>query len=510
MPTEELYQEAVLARRDGDLLRAATLFGRAAAEESDPARSLWLLMRQSNMLANLDRAGEAAAIAEDVLVRSRELGLDLVSADALCVIAGVRLESINVDAGITALAEALSLLEGCTAESDYANVVQNLAVTYLRNEYANEAIVLLEQSLQRSAGADEETIALINANLVKALVLDALETDDARSLRSAELLRRSAEVATKVLEGGGGTDVRPARAVCLAYRAIARLRLDDADGAAADAEAAISVAGDQLHRERCVASYSLGAARRAIGRKDGVLEHLERAVSLSLTFGPRRLTSPALRELAETHRQLGNTDAAFGALLQLSTVLEAEKRAHRAGRVAHIRLGVQLRALERMSVEDPLTSLPNRRYLDQLLGVLSERGTPLVLGVVDLDNFKRINDLYSHGAGDEVLRTVAWALQHHCRRGDTVVRLGGDEFVVVLANTGQRTGDAALERLRAGIAACRWADIDPALEVTGSIGAIAATLRPGTADDALALADDALRAAKAAGKNRVEVRILEA
>jgi diguanylate cyclase (GGDEF)-like protein len=510
MPTEDLYDEAVLARRDGDLLRAATLFGRAAAEEDDPARSLWLLMRQSNMLANLDRAGEAAAIAEDVLVRSRELGLDLVSADALCVIAGVRLESINVDAGITALAEALSLLEGCTAEPDYANIVQNLAVTYLRNEYANEAIVLLEQSLQRSAGADEETIALINANLVKALVLDALETDDARSLRSAELLRRSVEVATKVLEGGGGTDVRPARAVCLAYRAIARLRLDDAVGAAADAETAISVAGDQLHRERCVASYSLGAARRALGRKDGVLEHLERAVSLSLTFGPRRLTSPALRELAETHRQLGNTDAAFGALLQLSTVLEAEKRAHRAGRVAHIRLGVQLRALERMSVEDPLTSLPNRRYLDQLLGVLSERGTPLVLGVVDLDNFKRINDLYSHGAGDEVLRTVAWALQHHCRRGDTVVRVGGDEFVVVLANTGQRTGDTALERLRAGIAACRWDDIDPALEVTGSIGAIAATLRPGTADDALALADGALRAAKAAGKNRVEVRTLEA
>ena len=99
------------------------------------------------------------------------------------------------------------------------------------------------------------------------------------------------------------------------------------------------------------------------------------------------------------------------------------------------------RELGRLALIDPLTGLANRRHMDEALSVLlaPESGGPFALLVLDLVDFKSINDAYGHAAGDDVLRIVAERLRACVRGGDLVARLGGDEFVAVLPGVASRS-----------------------------------------------------------------------
>ena len=104
----------------------------------------------------------------------------------------------------------------------------------------------------------------------------------------------------------------------------------------------------------------------------------------------------------------------------------------------------EIRRTEHLALHDPLTGLPNRRLLDDRLTKAVERaerneGRVAVL-LIDLDNFKQINDTYGHSVGDEVLRVVATRLQMRVRKADTIARTGGDEFVVVVSDLLQLNG----------------------------------------------------------------------
>ncbi|WP_156101108.1 GGDEF domain-containing protein [Thermus scotoductus] len=154
---------------------------------------------------------------------------------------------------------------------------------------------------------------------------------------------------------------------------------------------------------------------------------------------------------------------------------------------------------------DPLTNLRNRRYLDlvlerELFRVQRYR-RPLSLLVLDLDNFKRINDTHGHPVGDRVLKALARCLEEHIRQSDRAVRLGGEEFAVLLAETPLAQAVRMASRLRQAVATLR---VFPAEGISVSIGV--AEARP--EDSPLSLlkrADDALYQAKRRGKNRVEV-----
>ena len=165
--------------------------------------------------------------------------------------------------------------------------------------------------------------------------------------------------------------------------------------------------------------------------------------------------------------------------------------------------------LEVLAHTDSLTLVLNRRALTVRLASELERArrydSVLTLLMVDLDNFKLVNDTYGHLVGDEVLREVAALLQHAVRTMDVVARYGGEEFVVVLPETSLAGATTFAERLRENVEATGFAgSFGEPLKLTASIGVSSyPSTTVETVDDLFARADEALYRAKADGRNRV-------
>ena len=165
--------------------------------------------------------------------------------------------------------------------------------------------------------------------------------------------------------------------------------------------------------------------------------------------------------------------------------------------------------VERQAVTDELTGLSNRRRFEEKLEDEVERfrrfGQPVGLVLLDIDDFKRVNDTHGHQQGDVVLREVARVLRETSREVDEPARYGGEELAVVLPGTDLEGAVNLAERVRRGIEELAvHAATNGALKVTASLGV--ATL-PGAGYDARSLveaADDALYRAKRMGKNRTE------
>jgi diguanylate cyclase len=168
-------------------------------------------------------------------------------------------------------------------------------------------------------------------------------------------------------------------------------------------------------------------------------------------------------------------------------------------------LGEANATLERLASTDALTGLANRRQLDGELAracsFARRRAEPVAVVSLDVDHFKRINDAYGHGVGDEVLVGIAEHLRALTRGEDVIGRMGGDEFVLLLAATDQAGAERLAERVRAAVAD---------KPIPTRLGPVAATVSVGVATsdgsdpaELLRQADVALYAAKAAGRNAV-------
>jgi len=160
--------------------------------------------------------------------------------------------------------------------------------------------------------------------------------------------------------------------------------------------------------------------------------------------------------------------------------------------------------LAELSRQDPLTKLWNRRHIlshiEQGLAWLN-RGRPMAVVMIDLDQFKRVNDDRGHLEGDQVLQDVADALRRSTREVDIAGRYGGDEFVIVLPDTNQEEGRVAGNRFVTAIREVGM-KFDPASPVTASAGLSIA--RPGdTVEAVLKRADDFAYSAKGKGGNRL-------
>lgn len=168
------------------------------------------------------------------------------------------------------------------------------------------------------------------------------------------------------------------------------------------------------------------------------------------------------------------------------------------------------RKLEQLATSDPLTELPNRRTFDEQFFLAIERsrrsGEPVSVMMIDLDDFKRINDELGHHVGDAALTAVGAAIAARVRPYDTAARVGGEEFLIVMPNTREDEARVVVDRLREGVlsVALRVPALDRAITCSAGI----AVLDPAYPENSHALyvrADSALLEAKGTGKNRSTV-----
>lgn len=165
--------------------------------------------------------------------------------------------------------------------------------------------------------------------------------------------------------------------------------------------------------------------------------------------------------------------------------------------------------LKYFAYHDMLTGLPNRRLfskqLDKAIFMLSEQHTPFALMLLDMDDFKQINDSYGHEIGDKVIIEFAARLQHSIEERGLVARLGGDEFVILLC---ERADEVYVKTIAQQIKNMLREPViiqHTNLEITASIGIAFLEEPPLTAEQALRYADDALYKGKSLGKNTFEI-----
>jgi len=164
--------------------------------------------------------------------------------------------------------------------------------------------------------------------------------------------------------------------------------------------------------------------------------------------------------------------------------------------------------LKQLAATDTLTGLPNRRaFMAHLAAELAQiRQGAVESGVIimlDLDFFKKVNDTYGHGVGDEVLRHMAALLQSKLRRGDMAGRLGGEEFAVMLSSIGLSDGLMLADRLRETLVANPAQTEAGTVRFTASLGVSVLNQSAGSPEACLDQADQALYQAKREGRNRV-------
>lgn len=173
-----------------------------------------------------------------------------------------------------------------------------------------------------------------------------------------------------------------------------------------------------------------------------------------------------------------------------------------------LRNALLYRAAVQSALRDPLTDTGNRIAMEQTLQRevdLARRNLqPLSVLMLDIDHFKRINDQYGHGTGDEVLKAVATTLKVRLRNVDMVFRFGGEEFLVLLSGTCREAAALVGERLRLGILELQYLVQGHPLDLSISLGC--ATLLPAeSVDSLLRRADNALYVAKREGRNRLSM-----
>jgi len=231
----------------------------------------------------------------------------------------------------------------------------------------------------------------------------------------------------------------------------------------------------------------------------------------------------ALRAQADLYAAAGRFQDAYEAFARFYDESRAHDSADRDMRSRTLHAIFEVREAQQasqhfreLSERDPLTGLYNRRYVDSELAALCTRAVdlrhPFVVALLDLDHFKRVNDLRSHQIGDRVLARVARLLTTAAADvpGGWVARMGGEEFLLVLPDTEEAPASRLLDRVRREIEAHPWDDLTAGVPVTASIGWASAPLDGAERALLLSRADMSLYAAKRAGRNRLMPGVLRA
>ncbi|MFC3149198.1 diguanylate cyclase [Piscinibacterium candidicorallinum] len=534
---------------DVDKTLASPLFGTWDAQRAE------LRLCRGALLVNQRTLNEASREYEAVLAEAERLGNRALLADALTLRAEMRTELADHAAALADLQRAydintqlarsrsqqqvlnnianlysdnnvgayeqaidhykrlLDLQKADQAERDAAVTLHNLAATYEAKKDFPQALALFRQGreIEQSLGLQAETM---QANRAIARTLIKLgQPEDALPMLDEAL---------RFFERAGDEDsvaqMRTTRGVAL--QALARPR-----DALVELNAALAVferQSDDAFIEFIEGQRALAFA--ALGQWKAAAQARERQIALvrTLTEAARNKQFARLQVQFDTARKEEQNAALFAENTARRQALEDAGRIQRlqwlliaVGGVGLLGLAAMTwrqltlsRRMRDLALSDELTRLPNRRNLlaqAQLrMDQADEDKVPLSVLAIDIDHFKRVNDVYGHEAGDLVLRRVAQACTGALRTNDVIGRVGGEEFVAVLSDADREVARAVAERMRSAVEALRFPDVDPGLRVTISLGvAQRGELEPMLAPLA-ARADAALYRAKQAGRNRIE------
>ncbi len=210
--------------------------------------------------------------------------------------------------------------------------------------------------------------------------------------------------------------------------------------------------------------------------------------------------TPLLRRVIDATRGMAEHTASVR-----EELIDLQDRAH-ATESELIRLHEELRSASASARHDPLTDVLNRRGLDEALAreiaSVRRKDSPLCLSVLDVDNFKQINDRLGHSTGDAALIHLVKTVREHMRPIDTLARYGGEEFVILMPDTLLGEGIETMKRLQRELTRNFFLADNERLLITFSAGV--AQLSPDeSGDDTIRRADQAMYLAKRSGKNRV-------
>lgn len=499
--TRNLHLQAAEARSRGFYLRAADLYNDAARAAGTVEERLHLMMREAYCRLSVNDRERAEQIAATVAkeARAEECYADL--ADAL----GVRVEALMLRERYAeaseVLADAMYVMERVPNDPAYFQVIHNMAVTYQRCDFPLPAIELYDRALRlaRVEGDRTFTYANMSSAFHMAMIYEADPDVASRHLHDGIY------AATAALDSQAHCEV-VAEATALAHRSVLLNAIGHHEGALADAARCRTLASSHaLQEEEVVAMIGEAVARWHLHRDPSVSDLIAEAAERARALGIETYLNSSAPVSIDILWEGGRYDDAREVMNMQFDALSRALRREREARWEHVRLGVSLKSTEALSEADPLTSLPNRRYLSHWLPDVLESHGPVCVALLDLDGFKQVNDNFSYEHGDALLQELAGILQRICRRGDAVVRLGGDEFVIVLRETSPGDARAVLDRVRQMIAIRPWQGLPPAVKLTASIG-VAVGSGAVDASRVLASAGEALHAAKREGRNRIIFR----
>ena len=305
------------------------------------------------------------------------------------------------------------------------------------------------------------------------------------------------------------------------------------------AEAGFAELGDQANRD--LVALRRAQAHAGMGRHALALTHYADAAALMEHSGNQRYLAMLYQSRARSHQAMGRAEQAYADLQRYFEIQERITAAERSQQARLLRerqvaallearrwqwtamaLGgvlvlvlaalvvrqlARMRRLRELAATDPLTGVANRRSIERLgeeaIAAARRSGEGLCVLILDIDHFKQVNDRYGHLTGDRALAKVATACTAALRQFDQLGRIGGEEFLVLLPRTRMAQARQVAERIRSTVEMQQFADIDPDLRLSVSIGI--AELRPEDRDlQALCeRADSALYAAKDGGRNRM-------
>jgi two-component system cell cycle response regulator len=309
--------------------------------------------------------------------------------------------------------------------------------------------------------------------------------------------------------------------LCLGRRQDAALVLESWDG----------LRGGGGVRSRIYYLFARGKLQIAEDAFEAAIDTLNECATLAADTGDLEIGVPCCRHLADALASCGRFDEALQwhrefharyvrkstetSLIrsrvaaiqyetqQLQARVESERSRADGLEQMNRALAQEAALLMNASMEDVLTGLPNRRGLERaLLEIATKDGRDYAFAMMDIDNFKRVNDTFSHALGDEVLRQVALLLRITTRDTDLLFRYGGEEFVLLMEGTDVLLAAKICRRISQAVRSWSWAQIHPNLRITLSIG-VALAREAQTPVEVMAVADQRLYHAKNSGRDRV-------